>query len=77
MYLEGQYDIYGKNTDMLIQVPFSNFGNRDESVPVKNKGVDAKTGLSIWIGAKNDANGEIKFTPRLSKKKFKKEKDKK
>lgn len=77
MYLEGQYDIYGKNTDMLIQVPFSNFGKRDESVPVINKGVDAKTGLSIWIGAKNDQYGEIKFTPRLSKKKFKKEKDNK
>lgn len=77
MYLEGQYDIYGKNTDMLIQVPFSNFGNRDETVPVKNKGLDAKTGLSIWIGAKNDQYGEIKFKPRLSKKKFKKEQDKK
>jgi hypothetical protein len=62
---------------MLIQVPFSNFGKRDESLPVKNKGLDAKTGLSIWIGAKNDSNGEIKFTPRLSKKKFRKGKDEK
>lgn len=77
MYLEGQYDIYGKNTDMLIQVPFTNFGKRDESVPVKNKGLNAKTGLSIWINAKNDQYGEIKFTPRLSKKKFMKDKAKK
>jgi hypothetical protein len=77
MYLEGQYDIYGKNTDMLIQVPFSNFGDRDETVPAKNQGLDAKTGLSIWIGAKNDQYGEIKFKPRLSKKKFKKDKDRK
>ncbi|CAN5656029.1 hypothetical protein BH10BAC2_BH10BAC2_01250 [soil metagenome] len=72
MYLEGQYDIYGKNTDMLIQVPFSNFGERDETTLLKNKGVDAKTGLSIWISAKNNEYGEIKLTPRLSKKKFKK-----
>lgn len=71
MYLEGKFDIYAKNTDLLIQVPFSNFGKRDETVPVKNKGLDAKTGLSIWIGAKNDQYGEIKFTPRLSRKKFK------
>ena len=77
MYLEGQYDIYGKNTDMLIQVPFSNFGERDETTPLKNKGVDAKTGLSIWISAKNNEYGEIKLTPRLSKKKFKKGNDKK
>lgn len=77
MYLEGQYDIYGKNTDMLIQVPFTNFGKRDESVPVKNKGLDAKTGLSIWINARNDQYGEIKFTPRLSRKKFMKDKAKK
>lgn len=74
MYLEGQYDIYGKNTDMLIQVPFSNFGERDETTPLKNKGVDAKTGMSIWISAKNNEYGEIKLTPRLSKKKFKKDK---
>jgi hypothetical protein len=70
MYLEGQYDIYGKNTDMIIQVPFSNFGKRDEAIPLKNKGVDAKTGMSIWINAKNNEQGEIKFTPRFSKKKF-------
>lgn len=74
MYLEGQFDIYAKNTDMMIQVPFSNFGKRDESEPIKNKGLDAKTGLSIWINAKNNDYGEIKFTPRFSKKKFKKDK---
>jgi hypothetical protein len=39
MYLEGQYDIYGKNTDMLIQVPFSNFGDRDETVPQRTRGL--------------------------------------
>ncbi|CAN5185746.1 hypothetical protein BH11BAC6_BH11BAC6_02040 [soil metagenome] len=75
MYIEGQYDVYGKNTDLLIQVPFSNFGKRDETAIPLNKGVDAKTGLSIWIGAKNNDKGEIKFTPRLSKKKFKKDKE--
>ncbi|MBG9375635.1 hypothetical protein I5907_05280 [Panacibacter sp. DH6] len=74
MYLEGQFDIYAKNTDLMIQVPFSNFGKRDESEPIKNKGLDAKTGLSIWINAKNNDYGEIKFTPRFSRKKFKKEK---
>ena len=72
MYIEGQYDIYGKNTDLMIQVPFSNFGKRDESEPIKNKGIDAKTGLSIWVNAKNNEQGEIKLTPRFSKKKFKK-----
>ena len=68
MFLEGRYDTYGKNTDMLIQVPFSNLAKQDENYKAKNKGINAKTGASLWIRAKNDNAGDIKFSPTLSKK---------
>jgi len=68
MYLEGRYDLYGKNTDMLIQVPVSNMKNHDQDYKVENKGVNAKTGISIWIRAHNDASGDLKFALTFKKK---------
>jgi len=68
MYVEGRYDFLKKNTDILIQVPVSNMKKRDKDYKAKNKGVNAKTGTSVLIRAKNGDDGNMKFTPTLSKK---------
>jgi hypothetical protein len=68
MYVEGRYDFLRKNTDILIQVPVSNVKKRDEDYKAKNKGINAKTGASILIRAKSTGDGNIKFSPTLSKK---------
>lgn len=68
MYVEGRYDFLKKNTDILIQVPMNNMKKRDKDYKAKNKGVNARTGMSVFIRAKNNENGEIGFTPTLSKK---------
>ena len=57
-----------KNTDILIQVPFSNMKKRDENYKAKNKGVNAKTGASVFIRAHNTEDGSIKMVPTMSKK---------
>jgi hypothetical protein len=68
MFVEGRYDFLNKNTDILIQVPVSNMKKRDKDYKAQNKGVNAKTGASVLIRAKNGDDGNIKFTPTLSKK---------
>ncbi|HEY6976104.1 MAG TPA: AsmA-like C-terminal region-containing protein [Chitinophagaceae bacterium] len=68
MFVEGGYDFNKKNTDILIQVPLSNLSRRDKDYKAKNKGVNAKTGMSALIRAKNDESGNIKLAPTLSKK---------
>ena len=68
LFVEGIYDFNKKNTDMLIQIPMSSMKKRDENYKAKNKGVNAKTGTSILIRAKNDDAGNISLSPTLSKK---------
>jgi hypothetical protein len=68
LFVEGLYDFEKKNTDILIQVPFSNMKKRDEDYKAKNKGVNAKTGRSVLIRAENDDKGGVIFVPTLSKK---------
>ena len=70
LFLEGQYGLSKKNTDLLIQVPFSNLnGNSFEGGddPV-NKGIKAKTGASIWLRAVNDEDGKVKLKLTMKKK---------
>ena len=70
LFLEGNYGLAKKNTDLLIQVPFSNLNDNSfekEEGPV-NKGVKAKTGASIWLRAVNDDNGKIKVKLTMRKK---------
>ncbi|HTL08341.1 MAG TPA: AsmA-like C-terminal region-containing protein [Chitinophagaceae bacterium] len=70
LFLEGNYGLAKKNTDLLIQVPFSNLNDNSfekEEGPV-NKGVKAKTGASIWLRAVNDDDGKIKVKLTMRKK---------
>jgi hypothetical protein len=71
MYVEGNYDLNGKNTDLLLQVPFYNLNTKnfdDDEMPVI-KGIkqDKK---NIWLRAKNNNDGKVKLTLTI-KPKFK------
>ncbi|MEO5594313.1 MAG: AsmA-like C-terminal region-containing protein, partial [Chitinophagaceae bacterium] len=70
LFLEGNYGLAKRNTDLLIQVPFSNLNTNSfegEEEPV-NKGVKARTGASIWLRAVNDENGKVKVKLTMKKK---------
>jgi AsmA-like C-terminal region/Protein of unknown function len=64
MYVEGIYSMKG-NTDMLIQVPFSNLKKRDSDYIPENKGVDKMGGPSVNIRGKPGADGNIQFKLEL------------
>lgn len=60
MYVEGTYS-FGSNTDLSIQVPLHG-QKKDQTEAPKNKGVNAKTGMSIFLRAKDDKDGKLKFS---------------
>ncbi len=61
LFVEGDYGITG-NTDISIQVPFSNFLNKHNGGDSPhNKGTNAKTGPSIYLSAKTGINGKVKI----------------
>ena len=66
-FIEGIYS-FGDNTNISIQVPLSNFKKRDDDYEVKNKGADRKGGASIYLRAKSDGKGGVKFGLDLFKK---------
>ncbi len=69
LFLEGNYGLKGKNTDLLIQVPFNNFNKRnfsEEVMPV-NKGI-GKSPKNIWLRARNNEEGKVKLTLTLNPK---------
>ncbi len=74
LFLEGNYDLAGKNTELLVQVPLSNLNNNsfDEENTPKNKGTKAKAGASVLLRAENDEKGNVKLKLTL-RKKFKNE----
>ncbi len=76
MYAEGVYDLAKTNTDISIQIPLSNLKKQDENLKPKNKGVDAKTGASIYLRAKGNSNGEVKIGIDVFKKLRRNKKDK-
>lgn len=57
MFIEGIYS-FGNNTDLSIQLPFKYLKKRDEDYVPTNKGVDSKTGMGIFLRAK-DKDGKI------------------
>ncbi len=69
MYVEGLYDLKGDSTDLVIQVPLSNLKKRKPDYVPENKGVDAKTGMSVYVRAKSGKGNEIDFQVGLFKKK--------
>lgn len=79
LFVEGNYGLNGKNTDMLIQVPLSNLNDNsftNDEAP-KNKGTKAKVGMSVWLRAENDETGKVKMKLTLRKKLKDKEKNEK
>ncbi|MFC4233256.1 hypothetical protein ACFOW1_15245 [Parasediminibacterium paludis] len=67
MYVEGLYDMDGKATDLSFQVPLSNFKKRDTTYAPSNKGIGSDGGPSIFIRAKQNSNGTLKFSYDLFK----------
>ena len=68
LLVEGIYDLKGKNTDLVVQVPLKYLKKRDAGYVPENQGTDAKTGVSVFVRAKNGDNGEIDFKYGLFKK---------
>ena len=60
MFVEGTYS-FADNTDLSIQVPLHGQKKDLDEAP-KNKGVNAKTGMSIFLRAKDDKDGKLKFS---------------
>lgn len=76
MFVEGVYDLNGKGTDISIQVPLNNLKKRDSAYVPVNKGTSKNGGASIFIRARPNDNGELKFSYDLFKR-FRKNKNKK
>jgi len=60
MYVEGTYS-FAANTDISIQVPFHGQKKDPDETPT-NKGTKAKTGIGIFLRAKDDKDGKLKFS---------------
>jgi hypothetical protein len=69
LFIEGNYALDGKNTDMLIQVPLSNLNSENfiDDVAPKNVGTTTKVGMSVWLRAANDDDGKVKLKLTLNK----------
>ena len=68
LLVEGIYDIKGKNTDLVVQVPLKYLKKRDAAYVPENQGLDAKTGISLYVRATNGDKGDIDFKYGLFKK---------
>ncbi|HYJ38451.1 MAG TPA: AsmA-like C-terminal region-containing protein, partial [Chitinophagaceae bacterium] len=69
LYVDGMYDLQGKNTDLVVQVPLKYLKKREPGYVPENQGLDAKTGVSVFVRAKNADNGQIDFKYGIFKKK--------
>jgi len=58
MFVEGIYS-FSNNTDLSIQIPLRQ--KKDQYEVPQNKGVKAKTGISIFLRAKDDKDGKLKI----------------
>jgi hypothetical protein len=59
MYVEGTFS-FANNTDLSIQIPLKD-QKKDQKAPSQNKGANAKTGMSIFLRAKDDKDGKLKI----------------
>ena len=64
MYVEGIYSMKG-NTDMSMQIPFSNLKKRRLDYMPVNKGLDKKAGPSLYLRGRPGADGSIQFKPEI------------
>ena len=70
LFVQGNYGLAKKNTDLLIQVPFSNLNKNsfDSAAGPINKGIEARTGASLWLRAVNQEDGKVKVKLTMRKK---------
>ncbi len=61
MYVEGTYS-FANNTDLSIQIPLHGQKKDDQNETPRNKGVNAKTGISIFLRARDDKDGKLKIS---------------
>lgn len=61
LFVEGLYSMKG-NTDLSIQLPLSNLKKKKADYKPENTGVSKGGGASVFIRAKPDKKGEIKFS---------------
>ena len=59
MYVEGVYS-FANNTDLSIQIPLHGQKKHQDKIP-ENKGLNSKTGISIFLRAKDDKDGKLKI----------------
>ncbi len=59
-FVEGVFSL-ADNTDISIQVPFSNLKKQPDNTPPKAKGTEGKTGPSLYFRARPDKTGHIKI----------------
>ena len=64
MFVEGIYSMKG-NTNLSIQIPFSNLKKRDSSYIPVNEGVDKKVGASLFIKGVTGSDGNVQFKPEI------------
>ena len=67
MFVDGLYDLNGNGTDMSIQIPLSNLKKRNATYTPTNKGNRKDGGASVFIRAKPNDKGELKFSYDLFK----------
>ncbi len=70
LFIEGKYGLNKKNTDLLLQLPFSNLSDNSfsgDSV-LQNQGTDRRKLGNIWLRAVNDDDGKIKVKLTLNRK---------
>jgi len=71
LYVEGNYDLSGAKTDLLIQVPIDNLSKKEVKKIYKENGVRGKHELSVYVratqNAGNDFNFKYNFTGKLPK----------
>ncbi|HEV8284003.1 MAG TPA: AsmA-like C-terminal region-containing protein [Chitinophagaceae bacterium] len=60
MYIEGIYS-FARNTNLSIQVPLKGQKKEQGKTP-DNKGINAKTGISVFLRAKDDKDGKLKIS---------------
>jgi len=69
LFAEGRYDLNQANTDLVIQVPFSNFKKKHVEELLVSRDSSAKEGNSIYLRATNGKDGKVLIAPVIFGKK--------
>jgi hypothetical protein len=72
IFVEGTYGLKG-NSDVSIQIPFSNLKKRNADNKPENSGLNKKAGSSLYLRGRTGPDGNIQFKTDLFNR-FKKDK---